>query len=231
MDFNSSTSSENYVLTSDGVYEIVLTVYDKAGNHRNARRILMYDSNSTVTTQENTTLSVTTASSATSSWQMTSSAVTVDWTNRYINTKHDHNKWLGQIDTVTDVEAPYDDYEGDRTVDAIDNVQGITRFLTFYKVDHQGGSSITSPPADNLFTSQGLNQSQTITPSLVDGDTVRFWVRAYDIMSEMKEENVTIHIDTSPPVIENLWLQRRQTERQCTWSRDTHKHYDRVGSV
>ncbi|XP_046572274.1 uncharacterized protein LOC124280399 isoform X2 [Haliotis rubra] len=204
----SSTTSNSYTLTEEGVYSVVLTAYDKAGNHRSTRRILIYDGTSSVTTQANTSLRVTTASSATSVWQTTSSSVTADWTNRYINTVHHNNKWLHGVASVGDISSDYDDKEGDRSVAAINNVQGVTRFLTSYKLDHQGGSSITSPPADNLFTSQGLNQSQTITPSLVDGDTVRFLMRAYDIKSEFHEEHVTVHIDTSPPVMENLWLNR-----------------------
>ncbi|XP_046562882.1 uncharacterized protein LOC124271765 [Haliotis rubra] len=204
----SSTTSNSYTLATTGVYSVVLSAYDKGGNHRSTRRILVYDGTSNVTTQANTSLRVTTAASATSEWQTTSSSVTVDWTNRYINTVHRNNKWLLGVASLGNISLDYDDNEGDRSVSAINNVQGLTRFLTSYKFDHQGGSSIASPPADNLFTSQGLNQSQTITPSLVDGDTVRFWVRAYDIKREFLEERVTVHIDTSPPVLENLWLTR-----------------------
>ncbi|XP_046562886.1 uncharacterized protein LOC124271770 [Haliotis rubra] len=201
-------TSNSFTLTTAGVYSVVLTAYDKGGNHRSTRRILIYDGTSTVTTRANTSLRVTTASSATSKWQSTSSSVTVDWTNRYINTVHLNNKWLLGVASLGYISSGYDDKEGDRSVAAINNVQGVTQFLSSYKVDHQGGSSITSPPADSLFTSQALSQSQTITPSLVDGDTVRFWIRAYDIRREFLEEHVTVHIDTSPPVIENLWLTR-----------------------
>ncbi|XP_048243311.1 uncharacterized protein LOC124141844 isoform X1 [Haliotis rufescens] len=204
----SSSTANNYTLTTAGVYSVVLSAYDKAGNHRSARRILIYDSSSIVTTQSNKQLRVTTASSATSEWQTTSSAVTVDWTNRYINTVHHSNKWLHGVASSGGVGSDYDDNEGVRSVAAINNVQGVTRFLSSYKVDHKGGWSITSPPVNKEFVSQGLSQSQTITPSLADGDTVRFWIRAYDIKSDLKEENVTVHIDTSPPVIENLWLTR-----------------------
>ncbi|XP_046362872.2 uncharacterized protein LOC124139656 [Haliotis rufescens] len=209
--FTSSVGSSVYTtdkfrLLTSGVYSVVLSAYDKAGNHRSARRILIYDGTSSVTTQANKKLRVTTAASATSEWQTTSSAVTVDWTNRYINTVHHNKKWLQSVAPLADIGSGYDDKEGSRGVDEVRNVQGITSFRTSYKVDHKGGSSITSPPA--VFTIQGLSQSQTITPSLVDGDTVRFWVRAYDIMSDTKEESVTVHIDTSPPVIENLWLTR-----------------------
>ncbi|XP_067663255.1 uncharacterized protein [Haliotis asinina] len=204
----SSATSNSYILPDVGVYSVVLSAYDKAGNRRSARRILICDGTSAVTTRANTSLRVTTASSATSEWQTTSSVVTVDWTNRYMNTVHHKNKWLLGVASLGDIGSDYDDNEDGRGVDAINNVQGIARFLSSYKVGHHGGSSITSPPSHNLFISQGLHQSQTITPSLVDGDTVRFWVRAYDIRSEFLEEHVTVHIDASPPVIEDLWLTR-----------------------
>ncbi|XP_071088930.1 uncharacterized protein [Haliotis cracherodii] len=206
--FNISTSSENYTLPGNGVYAVVLTVHDKAGNHRSARRILMYDGTSNVTAEEDVDMQLRVTTATSSGWQTTSSAVTVDWTNRYVNKNHHLNLWLNQVANVSDIKHSYDDNEGDRTVAAIDNVQGITHILTFYEIDHNGGSTVTSVPSDDLFVSQGLSQSQTITPSLVDGDTVRFWIRAYDIKSDLKEENVTVHIDTSPPVIENLWLTR-----------------------
>ncbi|XP_071087257.1 uncharacterized protein [Haliotis cracherodii] len=208
---NRSKETDIFVLPSVGVYSVVLSAFDKAGNHRSARRILIYDGKSTVTTQDKKELRVTTASAATSEWQTTSSAVTVDWTNRYINTVHHNNKWLHGVASSGGVGSDYDDNEGDRSVAATKNVQGITSFRTSYKIDHKGGSFLTRLPADHVFTKQGLSQSQTITPSLVDGDTVRFWVRAYDIKSDVKEEHVTVHIDTSPPVIEYLWLSRNDS--------------------
>ncbi|XP_046581226.1 uncharacterized protein LOC124288741 [Haliotis rubra] len=206
--FTSSKTSDKFRVSKPGVFSVILSVYDKAGNYRRTRRIVVYDGTSTVTTRANKKLRVMTASAAASAWQTTSSAVTVDWTNRYINTVHHNNKWLLGVASLGDISSDYDDNEGSRGIGEVRNVQGITRFRTSYKVDHQGGSSITSPPADNLFTSQGLNQSETITHRLLDGDTVRFWVRAYDIMLDMTEEHVTVHIDTSPPIMENLWLTR-----------------------
>ncbi|XP_046543949.1 uncharacterized protein LOC124254116 [Haliotis rubra] len=122
----SSTTSNSYTLTSAGVYSVVLSAYDKAGNHRSARRIFMYDGTSAVTVQANKQLRVTTASSATSEWQTTSSAVTVDWTNRFINTVHHNNKWLQRVASVAGLGSDYDDNEGDRRVSAISNVQEVS---------------------------------------------------------------------------------------------------------
>ena len=40
----------------------------------------------------------------------------------------------------------------------------------------------------------------------MDGDTLTFWVRAYDLRDKYLEESVTVHVDSSPPFINNLWL-------------------------
>ncbi|XP_067661298.1 uncharacterized protein [Haliotis asinina] len=205
--FTSSQTSDRFRVFKTGVYSVVLSVYDKAGNCRSARRIVVYDGTSAITTRSSNVLRVMTAASE-SEWQTTSPAVTVVWSHRYINTVYHNNKWLLGVASLGNISSDYDDNEGDRGIDEIRNVQGITYFRTSYKVDHQGGSSIASPPADFLFTNRGLKQSQTITPSVVDGDTVRFWVRAYDIRREFIQEHVTVHIDTSPPVMEKLWLTR-----------------------
>lgn len=41
-----------------------------------------------------------------------------------------------------------------------------------------------------------------------DGKDVTFFIRGYDIMGSFIEDNVTIWIDKSSPVVENLWLTR-----------------------
>ena len=51
-----------------------------------------------------------------------------------------------------------------------------------------------------------MTGSKTFQPKVTDGDTLTFWVRAYDFRDEYLEESVTVHVDSSPPVINNLWL-------------------------
>ena len=41
-----------------------------------------------------------------------------------------------------------------------------------------------------------------------DGDSVRVWVKAYDIIGNTVTDSVLVHIDSSPPVIEDVWLVR-----------------------
>lgn len=60
------------------------------------------------------------------------------------------------------------------------------------------------------FTSASLEefdkQRRIFTEELVDGKRITYVVRGVDCMEEYAEENVTVMIDLSPPVINNLWL-------------------------
>ncbi|XP_046570853.1 uncharacterized protein LOC124279103 [Haliotis rubra] len=202
-------STSQVHLSHPGVYALVLTAHDKAENSKSARRIFIYDKVSNVDVVHGTRLLVTSSAPITGHrWQWNTTGVSVDWEKRYINTLHLNNGWLKQAALSHDVTPDYDDNNHSRGIDAIDHVQAIVEYCTAFLTDHSGGSSIPSPPPDAEFQSQGLMQHQTVAPVLVDGDTVRFWVRAYDVRRELLEESVTVHVDTSPPVIENLWLTR-----------------------
>ena len=37
-----------------------------------------------------------------------------------------------------------------------------------------------------------------------DGDSVRVWVRATDVMGNTKTDSVLVHVDSSPPVIQDV---------------------------
>ncbi|XP_046571085.1 uncharacterized protein LOC124279317 [Haliotis rubra] len=166
---------------------------------------MIHDGESQVETTPNTVLRATSAAEISSwEWQWTSDSVTIDWNHRYINTLHHRNKWLERVLSVPNIDEEYDDQGYSRGVDQIPNVQGIVALKYAYEVDHKGGTSIGTVPDDSKFSSLYLKQSHTISPPLVDGDTLRYWIRAYDIREEYLEETVTVHIDTSPPIIENL---------------------------
>ena len=108
-----------------GIYAVLLDVYDRAGNVKSARKLVLYDDGSLITRSPTTPLRVTSAAAVTSwKWQQTEGAVTVTWAGRYANTFHDHNKVLDEVETELDVESSYDDNEGSMTVAGVDNVVG-----------------------------------------------------------------------------------------------------------
>ena len=81
---------------------------------------------------------------------------------------------------------------------------GIVRFEIKYEV-------FAPTLADQqIFTSTSnvLDQSGTIDVTWDDGNRLDITVRAYDILEKFAEDKTTVYKDTSPPLIENVWLSR-----------------------
>ena len=48
----------------------------------------------------------------------------------------------------------------------------------------------------------------TIDVPRADGDSVRVWVRATDVMGNTKIDDVLVHVDSTPPIIQDVSLSR-----------------------
>ncbi|CAH1258772.1 Hypp2074 [Branchiostoma lanceolatum] len=214
-------------LTEPGVYCIVLTVEDGCGpndgNFVIARRFLIYDDNSTVEadTSGHHPMWAESASNVTGRvWQTNlqdgmghGPQVTVSWPDHFCNQFHKHNKFLNAIEEHSSTILPgYEELTGQppatRSREAIPNVNTIMMFQTDWAVDHQGGRSLGSPPGNWQNVTDMTSQSQSHDIPRQDGDTVRYWVRAFDVMGNFVDDYVTIHVDSSPPVIEDIFLSR-----------------------
>ena len=54
-----------------------------------------------------------------------------------------------------------------------------------------------------------LSQQLTLNESLVeDGDTLEITLRAIDIMNNTLEDSITLYIDSTPPVIKDMYLMK-----------------------
>ncbi|CAH1783330.1 unnamed protein product, partial [Owenia fusiformis] len=216
-----------------GTYSIVLTAVDNtghggsSGNVETARRLFIYDNNSVVDTVQHKPLKPISASQNFTSGNSTSNkmchwqhnlqdesgkgeSVVFEWTDRFINRYHHMNKILGAVDNYQEREIlpEYDDFdEGERTRSEIQNANAIVRFNYTFLKDHSGGRNITTMPEDNWNpTDNVLDQGQRLDIPREDGDTVRLWVRAIDVMGTYVNDSVCVHFDSSPPVIEDIWL-------------------------
>ena len=81
---------------------------------------------------------------------------------------------------------------------------GIVRFEIKYEV-------FAPTLADQqIFTSTSnvLDQSGTIDVTWDDGNRLDITVKAYDILEKFAEDKIIVYKDTSPPLIENVWLSR-----------------------
>ncbi|XP_078578622.1 uncharacterized protein LOC144863374 [Branchiostoma floridae x Branchiostoma japonicum] len=221
------TTQASILLTEPGVYCIVLTVEDGCGpndgNFVITRRFLIYDDNSTVeadTSGHHPMWAESTSDVTGGVWQTNlqdtmgnGPQVTVLWPDHFCNQLHKHNKFLNAIEEHTSTILPgYEEVTGQppatRSREAIPNVNTVTMFQTDWAVDHQGGRSIGSPPGNWQNVTDITLQRQSHDIPRQDGDTVRFWVRAFDVMGNHADDYVTIHVDSSPPIIEDIFLSR-----------------------
>ena len=104
----------------------------------------------------------------------------------------------------------YDQNFGQRGRAEVPSALGITRFLVWHGVDHQGGRTVADPSEDKAvdWSDEANRTAGTYWPMLVDGDSVRFWLEAQDLAGHWRRDSLLLHADASPPVLEGLALAR-----------------------
>ena len=62
----------------------------------------------------------------------------------------------------------------------------------------------------NMYLQFHANQTEEWTASVprADGDSVRVWVKAHDIMGNTVTDSLLVHVDSSPPIIEDVHLMK-----------------------
>lgn len=108
------------------MFAIHFTAFDKAGNHKTSRKVILYDDQSVITQKPNKVTRIVTASSETSYvWVVQDTGtIVVRWTDRFINVRHENNRWLNKVNSHIAVEDKYDDHYGERQITEINNVHG-----------------------------------------------------------------------------------------------------------
>ncbi|XP_038050907.1 uncharacterized protein LOC119724059 [Patiria miniata] len=213
-----ASSGQNVTLPQVGVYSIVLAAVDNAGNFRLSRRFVFFDDDpNDVTMQNNATVRLLSATEEThyewlidldSNGGMTS--VVLDWTNRFINIHHLNQgllKPIGSYASAT-IDDDYDQYFGQRGRAAVPNALGVAEFRVFYDIDQSGGRTTVNVSDDNSdnWSNEATNTQATYNLTLVDGDSIRFWVEARDLAGHFVRDSALVHADSSPPTIQDFKL-------------------------
>lgn len=88
----------------------------------------------------------------------------------------------------------------------ISTFSGIVRFDIAYRVEMNAHFTnyfdYTQIP-DEYFHSQKMIYADE---ELIDGKKITYTIRGVDAVDEYAEDNVTVMVDLSPPIIQNLWL-------------------------
>ncbi|XP_052095770.1 uncharacterized protein LOC127731037 isoform X1 [Mytilus californianus] len=198
-----------------GVYSCILEVSDKANNTQYARRFVIFDKTSQVTTRNNNPLYCSSASeSANFTWQTSinddngQTRINITWKDHFVNQVHEEGHFLSPVSSyeprLTDggrridykkIDPAFDDNEGSRTRNAISNLNSIVLFEFAHQIPPVIMNSLTW---ENLSLTQ--NWSLTVA-NIRDGDSRQFFVRATDIMGRQTIDSTTIHFDSTPPSI------------------------------
>ncbi|KAJ8306434.1 hypothetical protein KUTeg_016979 [Tegillarca granosa] len=254
---NSSTTSYIYTPTESGMYSFLLEVKDRANNSRYIRRLALYDPTSSVSidTSPTTKLFVASGESETMyKWQsnlqnehLEGMPIKVSWKGHFVNSLHegqyllikvkpypkqDFNVTTGSVRTYKAVEPRFDDNEGKRTMEAISNIHGIVKFDVAHKKDHKGGQDILNPPTTGWKeVPNPLSETVTINATRQDGDTMRIWIRAYDVMGNTKIDSTDVTFDSTPPFVQKATLTRNVNSTDPFASRISVLAQDTEGGV
>ncbi|XP_070207962.1 uncharacterized protein [Littorina saxatilis] len=161
------------------LYALILEVHDRAGNVAYARRLIFFDSSSSVELMESKSLYVVHANpSSKNKWQTdVSKEVCANWTGRFYNTEMYHNNFLMPVrtDNGRQIYGRYDQTSGLLPVSGTPNVKGVITFEISWRRDQLARSQYKAVPN---FPAQSL----CLDEPLKDGETYDIWIRATDIM-------------------------------------------------
>ncbi|KAI0220739.1 hypothetical protein LSAT2_027792 [Lamellibrachia satsuma] len=160
IDLPASAHITHLALIQPGIYCVLLTVFDNAGNSQRARRFVIFDNTSSVsvTGDVGRTLTVEGAIKGLSGSWLTSTqnqlnegeSVRLSWKSHFANVFHQTRKILSRIEPhFPPLHPDYDDVTGQppitRSMEAVSNVDGVVKYEVTYSVKQQNGRHETSP--------------------------------------------------------------------------------------
>ncbi|XP_056008078.1 uncharacterized protein LOC125667473 isoform X3 [Ostrea edulis] len=222
-EFNETTEGGEHTFifrpSQPGVYSWILEANDRANNSAYARRFVIYDPVSIVTSDPTHLMHATSGNPGVYyEWQIENpQTVNVTWKNYFANVQHENGKYLNRIklfppslsdggdrDGYKRILDSRDDTEGTRTRDAIPNERGIIK----YDFAHLFGKEQHNAPSYQNKNLVETSISISLDRQLSDGQSLTVWVKAYDILENTRVERMVLHYDSSPPSVSSLRLQK-----------------------
>ena len=199
---------------TEGAFSVVMRVLDLAENVRHSRSLLLIDSSSQLLIDNTTTLQV--ASAVPQSgflWvNSTSAPVIISGRGHFYNTHLRNQNLLAPVANFTSpIETDYDHplSAGPYPRGGTPNSLGVTQLLYQVTSDRVGGGSLTFEPSIFPYSTSDLALEGAVleTGEMSDGDSVRVWFQAWDYVDHTAIDSVLFHVDSSPPELEDLWLE------------------------
>lgn len=200
---NASDFSMTLNLTSEAprLYCLTLEVKDVADNVRQARRFLLHDNTTYITTSPEHPPRIISASEQTNFiWQTHHNEICLSWKGRFLNKFYMDNELLNAIESDPHgfITGNMEQITGPLPIYGTPNVNGIIQYRISWNRNNGPITSETQVP-------NFLNQSFCEVFKTSDGDTYSFNIRSIDIADNTYSENITVRIDASAPSINNNW--------------------------
>ncbi|XP_052812777.1 uncharacterized protein LOC128240263 [Mya arenaria] len=143
------------------------------------------------------------------------SRIEINWENHFINKLHNDGKLLNKVlpfpTQFQDFEddgvlrstkyVAIDDNEGDRTLKAIPNKHGLVKFELNRVFTNDRQIPVSK------WEQIPLEESYVFWEQLDDGNHVRVWLRATDVMNNTAVDYTEVHFDNTPPRISDELLE------------------------
>lgn len=199
------------------MYSCILEVRDKANNSAFVRRIVLHDKTSDVSLNASSQIFVSSALPDTNNlWQTDFdpddiTVIKISWYGLFANHHHVNNYLLSKVlsyePRISDngnrkwIPSGYDDFEGNRTINEVNNINGIVRFEIAREVVIRRKSN---PPQNGWRVVSPLSENATIDIeafTVGDGGTLQIWIKAFDILNNSRWESAIVHLDHTGPNI------------------------------
>ncbi|XP_053381645.1 uncharacterized protein LOC123528459 [Mercenaria mercenaria] len=208
MNHTQTTLTLNLTSDSPRLYSVNLEVKDAADNVRQARRFVLYDSTTNITSRPDKPFTVSSASMASNyTWQTHHNDICLNWTDHFYNQFYMDNLLLGKINSAAHglITGIYEQQTGLLPVNGTSNVHGIVQYKFSWSLDGVISPIIVVPKL--------LDQLYCHSLHLKDGQTYILNIEAIDIVNNTLSENRTVFIDRSVPHINNIWLMKNGIKR------------------
>ena len=202
-------------LPNEGPYSFILRSRDVAGNVRFARRLVLFDANSSLEIDDGAPLQVISAVPESGfQWQnSTTDPLIVRGRGHFFNTNLRSSNFLAVVANYTPEIGPEYDHPlstGRYPRSGTLNALGVTEVFYDIVIDRMGGASEESLAQPEVFQFQTEDvgiEAVEIRTALEDGDSVRIWFMARDFNFREVFDSILVHIDSTSPVVQNLGLE------------------------
>eukprot|EP00040_Diaphanoeca_grandis_P037916 m.251430 g.251430 ORF g.251430 m.251430 type:complete len:3511 (-) comp33895_c0_seq1:293-10825(-) len=209
-----TASHLGWSMSSKKMWSIRVRVFDRAGNHREARRVVLYDTSTVAVSTRNGVVLENKVGYNDVIYQVSLTSITFSWAGVFSSTT---KNWLLPLKARAGVTSGYDQPSNQPIGKAsgTTNIDGIVKFMYRIRTGASNPSWVTKPyssvtPTKMTLTGFAIGRAMgTGATRLTDGGDYIIDVLACDVFNRCKSKSLAFSVDASDPVLTALSLGRQ----------------------